>query len=203
MSDPQPEYVWAYSDEKRKPARTWLIIGLAVVAVTVAVAVFLALVRPWETTAATPAPSPSASATTSSTPSASPSPTGSATPSQTPTTAPTPVPSVSPPAPADPALPVFRSKVQPLLDDAATGLSYAQDSSGEEGVQIADQLLDDAGRLSDAVAPSPIAPQWSKHVSDYGAGLEVLRVAFEQGASTSSALASARSSLESLVALLR
>jgi hypothetical protein len=103
-----------------------------------------------------------------------------------------------PPAPSDPALPVFREKVQPRLDDAATGLTYAQDASGEEGVQIADQLRDDAGRLSDVVAPSSIASAWRSGVQEYGQSLDALRAAFVQGGSTSSQLSAARAKLAAL-----
>lgn len=196
MTEPQPEYVWAFPDEKPARSRMWLVVGLVVAAIVVAAAVFLAFLRPWETRQ----PTASASPTNSS----SPSPTASAAPSATPTPSPTssaspsPVPTATPPAPSDPALPVFRGKVQPLLDDAATGLTYAQDATGEEGVQIADQLREDAGRLSDTVAPQSIASQWGARVQDYGRALDALRTAFAQGGSTGAALTGARSALREL-----
>ncbi|OIU86615.1 hypothetical protein [Microbacterium sp. AR7-10] len=207
MSDPQPEYVWAYPEEKTGRSRMWLMIGLGAVAVIAAVAIVLAFVRPWEngdpepvsSASASPAPSapasgsPSPTAATTPTATATPAPTSSSEPTSSPSSAPT-----APPPPADPALPVFRGKVQPLLDDAATGLSYAADASGEEGVQIADQLRDDAGRLSDTVAPSAIADRWRSGVQSYGESLDTLRAAFAQGGSTSSPLSAARAALRSL-----
>lgn len=208
MTDPQPEYVWAFSDEKTGRSRVWLVIGLVVVAIAVAVAVFLAFVRPWETAAPVPSSSPTGSATPSAsasvTPSSSPSPSVSptATASATPSTEPNPAPSTAPPPPSDPALPVFREKVQPLLDDASTGLSYAEDASGEEGAQIADQLRDDAGRMSDTVAPSSIASSWRSRVQAYGESLDALRTAFAQGGSTRAQLAAARSELGELNGLV-
>ncbi|MEV7631298.1 hypothetical protein AB0N64_02695 [Microbacterium sp. NPDC089318] len=207
MTDPQPEYVWAYPEEKSGRSRMWLMIGLGVIAVIAAAAVVLAFVRPWEHGDPEPVSSASTSPSPSTTASGSPSPTASATPSVTPTptptatSAPTPPPSsapTTPPPPADPALPVFRGKVQPLLDDAATGLSFAADASGDEGIQIADQLRDDAGRLSDMVAPSSIASTWRSRAQEYGRALEALRTAFAQGGSTSSQLSAARSALRSL-----
>jgi cytoskeletal protein RodZ len=207
MTDPQPEYVWAYPDEKSGRSRMWLMIALGTVAVIAAVAIFLAFVRPWEHGDPEPVSTASTSPSPSTTASVSPSPTASATPSATPTPTPTETPApttpptsapTAPPPPADPALPVFRGKVQPLLDDAVTGLSYAADASGEEGIQIADQLRDDAGRLSDMVAPSSIASAWRSHAQEYGRALESLRAAFAQGGSTSSQLSAARSALRAL-----
>ncbi len=207
MTDPQPEYVWAYPEEKSGRSRRWLMIGLGVIAVIAAVAVVLAFVRPWEHGEPEPVSSASTSPSPSSMVSNSPSPTATATPSATPTptatasSAPQPLPSTPPTAPppaADPAVPVFRGKVQPLLDDAATGLSYAQDASSEEGTQIVDQLRDDAGRMSDTVAPSSIADRWRSGVQAYGEALDDLRGAFAKGGSTSAELSSARSALRRL-----
>lgn len=200
MSDQPPEYVWAFPDEKPRRSRVVLIVVLVIAAIIVATAVFLAFLRPWETPKPTASASPTLSPSPTSTISASPSPSATPTPSPSPTEAPTPTPapSVSPPAPADPALPVFRDKVQPLLDDAATGLSFAQDASSDEGVQIADQLRDDAGRMSDTVAPRSIASKWREGVQHYGETLDALRGAFSQGGSTSTALATARAALRDL-----
>lgn len=205
MSQPQePEYVWAFPPEKPRGGRGWLIGVLIVAAVLIAAGIALLVIRPW--TAAEPAPSPSASTTPTSTPSHTPS--ASATPSSTPTSTPSPVPTetvipsppttATPPAPGDPGLPVFRTKVQPLLDDAATGLSYVRDSRGQEGVQLVDQLQGDAGRMADAVAPSSIAGAWSDRVGAYGTALDRLRTAFELGASTALPLSTAQSALSEL-----
>ena len=205
MTDPQPEYVWAYTDEKPGRSRMWLMIGLGVVAIAVAVGVVLALLRPWENGEPAPVSSASASPSPSSTASASPSPTATPTPSPTATPSPTPPASAAPtapPPPADPSLPVFRGKVQPQLDEAATGLSFAEDASGEEGVQIADQLRDDAGRMSDTVAPRSIADRWRSGVQAYGESLDRLRDAFAQGGSRSAELSAARSALRELNELI-
>lgn len=203
MTDPQPEYVWAYTDEKSGRSRMWLMIGLGVVAIAVAVGVVLALLRPWESGEPAPMSSASASPSPSSTASGSPSPTATPTPSPTPTATPSPTPPASaapttPPPPADPSLPVFRGKVQPQLDEAATGLSFAEDASGDEGVQIADQLRDDAGRMSDTVAPRSIADRWRSGVQAYGEALDDLRAAFAQGGPTGAQLSAARSALREL-----
>lgn len=208
MSDPQPEYVWDFPPERRRGGRAWLIGALVVLAVAIAVGVFLLAARPWEvpaptpTSSARPTVSPSPSSTTSATPTLPPTPTPTPTAPIPTATAPAPIPTASSPAPADPALAVFRGKVQPLLDDAGTGLTYASDSSAQEGVQIVDQLRGDAGRLSDAVAPSSIAQNWASGVRDYGAALDRLRAAFEAGSSTAAPLADARSARNALADLV-
>ncbi|UNK69711.1 hypothetical protein [Microbacterium sp. H1-D42] len=201
MSEPQqPEYVWAFPPEKPRGGRGWLVGILIVVAVAIAAAMLLLFLRPWAT--ADPAPTPSASASPSATPSASDTPTPTPTPtpsaSATATATPSPPATATPSAPADPALPVFRGKVQPLLDDAVTGLTYARDSDAQEGVQLMDQLQGDAGRMSDAVAPSSIAKAWGTRVSTYGTALDRLRTAFETGAATAGPLSSAQSALAQL-----
>lgn len=204
MTEQQPEYVWAFPPEKPRRGRGWLIGVLIVAALAIAAGVALMVIRPWA--AAEPAPSPSASVTPS--PTRSPAPSASATPTPTPTNTPSPSPTATvappppatatPPAPGDPALPVFRTKVQPVLDDAGTGLSYARDSSGQQGVQLVDQLQGDAGRMSDAVAPNSIAREWSERVSAYGTALNRLRTAFESGASTAGPLSAAQAALNEL-----
>lgn len=200
MTEREPEYVWAFPPEKRRGGRGWLIGVLVAAAVAIAVGVLLLFVRPWASAepAATPTPTPSVSA--SATPSASPTTSPSVTPTPSPTQSqpPAPQPTATPPTPADPALPVFRTKVQPLLDDAETGLSYASDADSQEGMQIAEQLRGDAGRMADAVAPSSIAGEWANAVSAYGSSLDNLRKAFETGSATAGALSSARSALSEL-----
>ncbi|MBY6060678.1 hypothetical protein [Microbacterium esteraromaticum] len=205
MSEQQPEYVWAFPPEKRRGGRSWLIGVLVVAAVVLAGAVALMLIRPWNDA---PAPAVTSSVTPMPTPTASESltPTPIPTPTSTPTplpTAPLPPPTTAaPPTPADPELGVFRGNVQPLLDDAARGLSFAGDSTGAEGVQLVDQLQGDAGRMSDAVAPRSIANEWADRVSAYGAALDKLRAAFETGTSTGSPLAAAESAQKRLQQLL-
>lgn len=212
MSDPQPEYVWAYPEERPRRSRAWLIAGLAVAAVAIAAAVFLLFLRPWATAdpsaSSTPTARPTASATptatasTTPTPSATPTATPTATTAPAPDVTPEPAPSTAPPAPADPAVPVFRQKVQPLLDDAATGLSYAADASGEEGMQIVDQLRGDAGRMSDTVPPRSLAEQWQDGVRNYGQTLDALRAAYAQGEDGSARLDAARAALRELRELI-
>ena len=46
MSEPQPEYVWAFPPEKPKRGRVWLIAGLAVVAVAIVGVLLWAFLRP-------------------------------------------------------------------------------------------------------------------------------------------------------------
>lgn len=204
MSEREPEYVWAFPPERRRGGRGWLIGVLAAAAVVIAVGVALMFIRPWESAAPAPTPSPSPSATASAapTPTVTPTTTPTASPTPTATAPPPPSATATPPPPTDPALPVFRTKVQPLLNDAETGLSYASDSDAQEGVQIVDQLRGDAGRMADAVAPSSISVQWANGVRNYGASLDTLRTAFENGSATAGALSSARSALGELQDLI-
>lgn len=204
MSEQQPEYVWAFPPEKRRGGRGWLTGALAAVAVVIAIGVALMLIRPWEGAAPAPTSTPSPSATASASPTPTATPTATPTVSPTPTaTAPLPPPATAtPPAQADPELPVFRGKVQPLLDDAARGLSFASDSTGDEGVQLVDQLQGDAERLSDAVAPRSIAQEWANRVVAYGTALDRLRTAFETGAAASVPLSAAESALKQLQELV-
>lgn len=194
---PQPEYVWDFGRPRRRPGRVWLIVGLSVAAVAIAAVVFLLFIRPW----AAADPDPTASPTSSGSPTASPTPddtpTGTPSPSATPTAGPT-----TPPPPADPALPVFREKVSPLLRDAETGLTFASESTGQDGIEVTDQLIDDAGRLSEAVAPRSIADEWNSRVDAYATSLQKLRSAYASGASGQPEISAARSALAELDALI-
>ena len=204
MSGPQPEYVWAFPPEKPKPGRLWMIILLALVAIAIAVGVFLMFLRPWERPAPAPTDTATASASPSARPSNSPSPTPSDTPSATPTPTATPSPTANPSQPpvGDPDLAVFRDRVQPRLDDAATGLSYARDADSAEGMQLVDQLRIDVGWMADAVAPRSIAGEWNDRVAAYGRSLDALRVAFEKGTAISAPLAAAEAALRELNTVL-
>jgi len=202
MADPQPEYVWAFPPEKSKAGRLWAIILLALVAIAIAAGVFLMFLRPWERPAPTPTDTATASATPSARPSDSPSPTPSDTPSATPTPTATPTANPTQPPVADPDLAVFRDRVQPRLDDAATGLSYARDADSAEGTQLVDQLRIDVGWMSDAVAPRSIAGEWNDRVAAYGRSLDGLHAAFEKGTAIGAPLTAAEAALRELNAVL-
>ncbi|MGX1791356.1 hypothetical protein ACWIDW_00190 [Microbacterium sp. NPDC055312] len=191
MTEQQPEYVWAYPDEKPKRGRTWLIVGLAVAAVVIAALVFWLFLRPGAPLAsatATPSASPSVSASPSASESASPS----ATPSAEPEPSMTPV--TTPPPPVDPSVEAFRGQVGGWLDDALTGLEIVADSSGQDATAVVDNLRDDAQRLAEVPAPSSISSDWNAAVSDYSGRLAELRkaVASGSGASVDAARASAQ-----------
>ncbi|WP_353112112.1 hypothetical protein [Microbacterium sp.] len=197
MSEQQPEYVWVFPpDKRRNRRRAWLIGILAVVAVAIAVALVW-LLMPKGDPAPTPSPSDSASVSPTPTPSGSPSSTPTPTPTPTSTGGP-----VTPPPPADPDLPVFRGKVGPVLDDAGTGMKMLGGMSGQDAVQVVDQLQQDAQRLSDATAPKGIAQAWRDRVSSYSAALGKLRSAYQSGGGASGALDAVTSELAALRALV-
>lgn len=191
MSDPQPEYVWAQSDEKPKRGRAWLIVLLAVVAVVIAAFVFWLFLRP-----GAPLAQPTPTWTSSSTPSA----TSTSTPTQTPTDSSTPeatpTPIDTPPPPPDPSIAVFRGQVSGWLDDALTGLDIVSESSGQDSLAVIDNLRGDAQRLAETPAPSSIASDWSDDASRYGESLTELRKAVSSGSAAS--VDAARSSVQNL-----
>lgn len=200
MSDPQPEYVWAHSDDKPRRGRVWLIVVLAVVAVAIAAAVFFLFIRP-SLPAAVETPVPTASASDSPSPSATPSATP--TPTPTPTASPTAVPTAEPTAPAppkpvDPSIATFREKVAPVLSNAQQGLQYASESDPQQAAQDVGFLQEDAGRMADYVAPSSISAKWDSRLDDYARALQTLRTAYENGGSADSELAAAESALAAL-----
>lgn len=198
MSEPQPEYVWAYPPGRRRNVgRIWLIVGLSVVALVLAVGAFWLVVRPgWVPSEATPTPTADATPTLTPSPDASPTARPSATPEPEPTVVSTP-----PPAP-DPDLAVFRDRVSPVLDAAATGLRYAREEGGSAAMQDIVLLQDDAARLAQYAAPRSLAAQWADGVSTYQQTLERLRTGYEQGTDTSSADAAAQAALNDLNALV-
>lgn len=200
MSEPQPEYVWAFPEEKPKRGRVWLIVVLSVAALLIAAFVFWMFVRPSVPDAvATPAPTLSASASPSpsATPSATstPTPTPTATPTSVPTTVPT---TPAPPKPVDPNVATFRAKVAPVLDDARTGLQIAAESDAQEATQNVGFLQEDAGRMADYIAPGSIAAQWNSRLTDYSRSLQNLRTAYEKGGPANSELAAAKAALTAL-----
>lgn len=172
----EPEYVWEFGRERRRPGRVWLIVGLCVLAVAIATALFFLFFRP----GAVSDPKPSASPTASSIPSETPTPAPTAAPAPTATTPATTAP--TPPPPVDPKLTDFRSKVAPVLDAARTGLGYAREEGGMAAMQDVMLLQQDAQRLADTPAPSSIAQRWSDALTGYGQALEALRAAYERGA---------------------
>lgn len=195
MSEPQPEYVWAFSDEKPKRGRGWLIVVLVVVAVAIAAALFWLFLRPGSPVAA---PTPSPTASDSPTPTATPAQTGTPTPTSTASSTTSPDPVQTPPPPASPDLPAFRSQVSPVLADGEKGLGIAADSDSVEAAQTIDLLQQDAGRLSDTPAPAPISQSWSDGVAAYANALQQLRAAYERGDSGERESSAARGALMEL-----
>lgn len=182
------------SDDARSTApsnrgRIGLIIGLMVVLVVIVV-VFLFLLLPRATA---PTPGATSTATPSSTPTSIPTPTP---------TPPSPSPVASPPPPSEPDLVLFRDRMTPLLDDAATGLGFVAESGTPEDVAaIVEQLQIDAQRMSEAIPPSSLAVSWPEAVSAYGSRLDALRAA-GAGSESAAALEAARERLEDLRNLL-
>ncbi|MFD5225017.1 hypothetical protein ACFWHT_05270 [Microbacterium sp. NPDC058342] len=200
MSEPQPEYVWAFPPEQPRRGRVWLIVVLAVVAVAIATGVFWLFLRPGAPLAADPTPSISPSASSSPTAEPTPTATPTATSSPSPSPSATSVPSTAPvpPPPADPAIATFREKIAPILDDAATGLGIARDSDAQEAAQTIGFLQEDAGRLSQTVAPASISQKWSAALARYSQALQSLRAAYDRGGSAQKEWKAADSALTSL-----
>jgi hypothetical protein len=194
----QPDIRWAPMESKpTNRRRVWLIAGLAVAAlVIVGVLLFFLLPRG-------DAASPGASG--SPTPSASPTGTASPTPSATPGSEASPAPSDppvgTPPAPSDPSIETFRAQVGGWLTDAPRGLDIVANSSGQDGLAVLDTLDQDAQRLSDALPPSSIDPQWRDGVSAYGQRLAELRAAISSGSGVSGAVDAARAAVQNLTAI--
>lgn len=194
MSDEQqPRAEWIFPEQKKSnKGRIWLIVGLSVLAVAIVAALlFFFLPRGGEPTP-TPTASPTATKTATPTP----------TPTVTPTPEPTTDPAVTPPPVPDPDVATFAAQVQPRLDDASTGLSFAAGSSGQEAAQIVETLQQDAGQLSDAAAPSSISSAWYEAVGQYSARLGELRGGFEGGGDTQGAMDAATAALQELRTLV-
>lgn len=190
MSEPQPEYVWAYPPEKPRRGRIWLILVIALCAVVIAGAVPWAFLRPAEPSAdptSSPSASPSVSAPPStSTPSAAPSPT------QEPGETPPPVP--------DPSIDAFRDQVDGWLSDALTGLDIVSQSPAQDARAVLGNLRDDAQRLGEAIPPASIAAEWTDGVSAYSRALTALGEELAKGELSS--LEDARSAVHELRALI-
>lgn len=188
--DPQPEAVWVFPDDKRNRGRIWLlvILGLAVVAMVVALLWFF-LPRADDPS---PTPTPTPTATSSATPTPSPSPTA------TPTTPPTPPPAPDP----DPDLEGFRAEVQPRLDDAVHGLDMVAGEDSSFAISVVESLQIDAAWLAGVGAAPSIADAWYAAVPAYGSALDALRAAYENGAAPDAALGDATAALNDLRALV-
>ncbi|MFS0852496.1 hypothetical protein [Microbacterium sp. 179-I 3D4 NHS] len=196
---PQPDIRWAPLESKPKNRRRlWLIVGLAIAALAIVGALLFFLLPRGD------APTPDASAS----PSPSSSPTGSATPdpSASPEASPDPdssePPANTPPVPADPTIETFRSQVSGWITDAPRGLDIIAGSSGQDGLAVLDTLEQDAQRLSDALPPSSIDPQWRDGVSAYAQRLAELRGAISSGSGVSGAVDAARSAVQNLAAVV-
>lgn len=196
MSDEQqPRAEWVFPEQKKtNKKRIWLIVGLSVLAVAIVAALLFFLLPRGGKPEPTPTPTDTASS--------SPTPTATPTDTPTPTAAPTQEPGATPPPVPDPDIPTFAAQVQPRLDDASTGLTIAADLSGQEAAQVVESLQQDAGRLSDAAAPSSISSAWYEGVGQYSARLGELRSAFESGSNTQSAMNAATAALKNLRALV-
>lgn len=194
MSEQHPEYVWAFPPEKRRGRRGWLIGVLSAVAVAIAIALLLFFTSPWNAPSertpidlappTSPAPAEPADSTT-------PDPTPSVTP-------PSPSAVATPPEPRDPSLATFAAKVSPVLRDAEHGLEIIAESDEQESAHTTDLLLQDASRLTEAVAPSSVATIWRSALDDYLAALNELRSAIGDGDQKQLALSSAADAVNRL-----
>lgn len=197
MSDePQPELRWAPIEPKPSRAkRVWLIAGIVLAALIVAVIVFIALLPHGEKPDAegTASPRPSAS----STPTSSPSPTATVEPTDEPT-----APPVTEPPVVDPSIDAFRGQVSGWLGDGGRGLDIVAGTTGQDALPVIDTLQEDAQRLSDAQPPTSISEQWYGGIGAYSQSLKDLRAAVSAGSGVSAAVHAARAELTNLQALV-
>lgn len=197
MSDePQPELRWAPFEPKPSRAkRVWLIAGIVLAALIVAVIVFIALLprgeKPDAEGSASPRPSVSA------TPTSSPTPTATLEPTEEPT-----APPVTEPPVVDPSIDAFRGQVSGWLGDGGRGLDIVAGASGQDALPVIDTLQEDAQRLSDAQPPTSISEQWYGGIGAYSQSLKDLRSAVSAGSGVSAAVDAARAELTNLRALV-
>ncbi len=212
MSDsPEQQAVWVFPPKKKRSVgKIIVILVLAVVALGIAALFLLFLWQNRPEAAPSPSSSPSLSASPSSSP--SPSPDASDDPSPSPSDVPSAEPSAEPtestpdtpdtpvtePPAVDPDLQNFATQVSPRLDDALTGISLAEGTSGSEATGIVDNLLQDAQSLSDTAAPTSISGLWADSVVQYSARLQELRSAYESGGDIASAIAGAQEAVYDL-----
>ncbi len=192
----QPEAVWYFPPQKNNRWKMWLLVGISVVALAVVIGFLFVVLPNGFRPEATPAPTatPTTSASVTPTPSSSPSP--------SPTASETPVVEPTQPSTADPDLSSFAAQVQPVLDDASTGLGFAAEDGGESGADDIVLLQQDAERLSDAIAPSSIADAWSDRTSAYLSALSALEAAYRSGDGVTSAEKAAAGALADLRSLI-
>lgn len=197
MSDePQPELRWAPIEPKPSRAkRLWLIAGIVLAALIVAVIVFIALLPHGEKPDAEGTPSPRP--TSSSTPTSSPSPTATVEPTDEPT-----APPVTEPPVVDPSIDAFRGQVSGWLGDGGRGLDIVAGASGQDALPVIDTLQEDAQRLSDAQPPTSISEQWYGGIDAYSQKLKDLRSAVSAGSGVSPAVDAAREALTNLRTLV-
>lgn len=197
MSDePQSELRWAPIEPKPSRAkRVWLIAGIVLAALIVAVIVFIALLPHGEKPDAegTASPRPSAS----STPTSSPSPTATGEPTDEPT-----APTVTEPPVVDPSIDAFRGQVSGWLGDGGRGLDIVAGATGQDALPVIDTLQEDAQRLSDAQPPTSISEQWYGGIGAYSQSLKDLRAAVSAGSGVSAAVDAARAELGNLKGLV-
>lgn len=183
VSEQQPELRWAPMEPKpKRTGRIWLIIGLVVAALLVVGALLFFLLPRGDAPDAGSSPDPTATATPGS-------------PEETPE------PALTPPAPVDPTIDVFREQVGGWLTDAPRGLDIIARASDEDALTVIDTLEQDAIRLSDAQPPSSIASQWRDGVGAYAQRLGELRTAIGSSEGTSGALEAARAAAADLSAI--
>ena len=85
-----------------------------------------------------------------------------------------------------------------MLSDAQRGLQIAAESGPQEAAQNVGFLQEDAGRLSDLVAPSSISARWNSSLDEYSRSLQALRTAYERGGAADSELSAATRALSAL-----
>lgn len=200
MSD-QPEVRWApIEPAPRNRRRLWLIIGLVAAALLIVGILLIVFLPRGDAPDAGSTPSPSPSSTAGTQPGSSPSPLPSGAPSATPEPS-TPA-AENPPVPEAPSIDAFRTQVSGWLTDAPRGLDIVAGSSGQDALPVLDTLQEDAQRLSDALPPTAIDPQWRDAVSEYAQRLADLRSAITAGSAPAGSVDAARSSVQELRTLV-
>ncbi|WP_417508314.1 hypothetical protein [Microbacterium sp.] len=199
MSDDQqagPEWIFAQQKQRDK-AQIWWIIGFVIFALLIIGTLLFFLIPRGDDTSPAPIHPPTA------TPTPSPTSTQTSTPAPTSpsTTSPIDEPLLTQPPVPDPDLETFAAQVQPRLDDAVHGLDLVTQNL-DLGAQIVDSLQQDATILSDTAAPSSIAEDWNKAVTQYATKLADLRGTYSNGANPQPALDAATAALQKVRALV-
>lgn len=193
-TDNAPQWVYVQTPKKKR-GKGWLIASVVVLALIIAAVVFFWLRGgSGSQPAATPGTTPSATTTPAATPSAEPSASASATPSATPL----PDGTATPPATEAPDVSDFAASVSNWLADATTGLGMIERFEASEGVGIADDLIGDAQRLSDAQPPTSISAAWATATDEYLTSLTTLKTVLSNGEDKATALSDSREKLATL-----